>query len=212
MTVRFITEPWEAWPRAETHPIDRRSPFQASYGSTLELLGKELRHLETEQCIVQVKAKRSDIRADGLPRESLTALHPGVILTFDRKGSRVPITMPCDACRSWQDNLRAIVLTLERLRLAELYGVTNNGEQYRGWEALPPPGRQAEASMTLEKALDIVARLSGISQDLIKEDSTIREAAIRRARINAHPDRGGKAADALEVGQAAELLKQELGA
>lgn len=212
MATRYITEPWETWPRKVTPSYQRGRPFKSSYSMTLSDMDREMRHLGAAQCVIQMKVKRSDIRADGLPRETMTATEPGVILTFDRGGRS--ISMPCDACNHWQQNLRAIVLTLERLRLAELYGVTSNGEQYRGWEALPPPGAPAaEQAMTVEVAADIIARLSGVSQVLICGHGPIlREAAIKQARINAHPDKGGKPDDAALVGQAAELLKKELGA
>lgn len=211
MSTRFITEPWAIWPRKETPSYSRRRPFKTTYGASLSDLDREMRHLGAAQCIVQIQAKRSDIRADGLPRETMTTVHPGVILTFDRKGSKVPVTMPCDSCNHWQQNLRAIVLTLERLRLAELYGVTSNGEQYRGWEALPPPVFSVSA-MTLEKALDVVAKWSRVPQNVVKEVPSVREAAIKEARRAVHPDKGGRPEDALEVAEAAELLKKELGA
>lgn len=209
MSTRYLTEPWQEWPRRITPAGSRGRPFDASYGRTLEQLDREMRHVGAAQCIIQVKAKRTDIRADGLPRETMTTHEPGVILSFDRRGRA--ITMPCDACNHWQQNLRAIVLTLERLRLAELYGVTSNGEQYRGWEALPPPGAPAaEAAMTLERALDIVAKWSRVPQQLIQEIASVREAAIKEARRAAHPDKGMSPDIAADVGQAAELLKKEL--
>lgn len=211
MATRYLTEPWDTWPRKATPSYNRGKPFQASYSSTLGALDREMRHLGAAQCIIQMKVKRGDIRADGLPRETMTTQEPGVILTFDRKGRS--ISMPCDACNHWQQNLRAVVLTLERLRLAELYGVTSNGEQYRGWEALPPPGAPAaEQAMTVEKALDVIARYSGMPQDLIRTSPKWRESALKEARIAVHPDRGGFHPEtAKEVGQAAELLKKELG-
>ena len=37
----------------------------------------------------------------------------------------------------WQANVRAVALTLESLRAVDRYGVSQHGEQYRGWQALP---------------------------------------------------------------------------
>lgn len=205
--IRYITEPWTTWPRKATPWDQRRSPFQAGFQATLTQLDRELRHLRAEVAIIQVSANRLDVRQDGIIRETTTVNSSGVILTVNREG-KPPLTLPCDACRRWQDNLRAIALTLEHLRGADRYGVTQSGEQYRGWEALPPPGAQA-VLQDLPWALDLIARLSGVSQALLRTGPILREAAIKQARVNAHPDKGGKPTDAADVGQAAEILKKE---
>ncbi len=44
---------------------------------------------------------------------------------------------PCDRFKHWDDNLRAISLTLERMRAVDRYGVTLNKQQYAGFKALP---------------------------------------------------------------------------
>jgi len=205
--VIYQVEPWEIWPRKETPGYQRGSPFRSGYQDTLNRLDKELRHLGAREVVIQVRTKRENIRLDGQIRSDATMTHPGVIIAFKRHGKH-PMSMACDACRGWQDNLRAICFTLERLRLADIYGVTSSGEQYRGWEALPPPGAQPIRAMTKEQAADLIAKLSGIPQDLILGDKDVRVAAVRVARVKVHPDKGGSAADAAEVSVAADLLEK----
>ncbi len=202
--MEYSTQPWEKWPREETPEWDRGYPFKSGYQDTLNRLDKELTALNAKEVVVQVNVKRADIRLDGQLRSDAKVLHPGVILSFKREGR--DISMPCDACKDWKDNLRAIALTLERLRLADLYGVTQSDEQYRGWEALPPPGAQAQG-MTREEALDVLAKWSGISQAAIDTNPRLRPAAIREAKFNAHPDKGGSAEASVAVEQAAKILE-----
>ena len=203
--IRYLCEPWAAWPRKITPWDQRRSPFQAGFQTTLSQLDRELRHLRAEVAIIQVDANRLDARQDGIIRESTTVKSSGVILTVNRAG-KPPLTMPCDACRRWQDNLRAITLTLEHLRGADRYGVTASGEQYRGWEALPPPGASVTA-MTRAEALDLIAKWSGIPQSTIETNPRLRPTAFREAKFNAHPDKGGTHEAAVAVDEAVRILE-----
>ena len=204
----FTVQPWDKWPRSETPRHQRGFPFKSGYQDTLDKLDRELRHLGTREVVIQVRCKREAIRLNGQLRGDAVLEHPGVILSFKRQNKH-PMSMACDACGHWQQNIRAIVLTLERLRLADLYGVTQSGEQYRGWEALPPPGAPELRAMTKDQAADLIAKWSAIPQDVMLADAHVLKAAIRIARVKAHPDKGGSAADAAEVSVAAELLEKE---
>jgi hypothetical protein len=212
--MRFYLEPWTTWPRAKTeaHRRPMSSPFRAPYAKTCDMLVYELGKLKVEESVIQLNGVvRGGQYKSGLPMESMrTESEPGVILSFTRAGR--PLALPCDRFRTWQDNFRAITKALAHLREADRYGVTQSGEQYRGWEALPPPGAPAaSAAMTLERALDIIAKWSRVPQNLIREIPTVREAAIKEARRAAHPDKGASADVAADVGQAAEVIKKELG-
>lgn len=206
--IRYFAEPWTTWPRKKTDSYSRTSPFKAGLQDTLSILDRELRHLKAETVILQLDADRLQVRQDGVIRETTTTRIPGVIVTISRPG-KPPMTLPCDDCRKWQDNLRAIAKTLEHLRGADRYGVTASGEQYRGWEALPPPGGGSLA-MTLDAALDLIGKLSGIPQHTIQSNPRLRTAAIREARVVIHPDKGGRAEDAAMVDEAARILEKEL--
>jgi hypothetical protein len=211
--MHFHLEPWTIWPRPKTQNRPVKSPFSRPYARSCDILVYELGRLKVDECVIRLNSvTRGGQYKSGLPLETLrTESEPGVILEFNRAGK--PLVLPCDRFRAWQDNLRALALTLEHLRGADRYGVTQSGEQYRGWEALPPPGAPtAEQAMTLERALDIIAKWSNAPQDLILRMRDFREVAIKEARKCTHPDKRGNAEDAALVGQAAELLKKELGA
>jgi hypothetical protein len=154
--MEWTFRPIDRWPRELTAKERQRGkPFAADYNNTVRLLDGELRKLRATDSVVQLALGERNFRADGLLRgDAQEPSHPGVILSF---GSRHgPLKYVCDDCRNWPDNLRAIALTLERLRLADLYGVTRRGEQYAGWKALPAP--LLTPPMTLDEAAAFVAR------------------------------------------------------
>lgn len=133
MTLRPIAN----WPNNYT--LDRRSsPFSSSLTTTLDTLERELRHLGTgrrnAESVLQIAMREQDFRIDGLPRANATPQHPGVILNVESRHGT--LSYPCDTFTRWQDNLRAITLGLEALRRVERYGITQTGQQYRGWQAL----------------------------------------------------------------------------
>lgn len=92
-----------------------------------------------------------------------------------------PLRYPCDRFATWQDNLRAIALSLEALRKVDRYGVTTAGEQYRGFLAI-----ESRTSMTPAAARRYLFRLVPSAGPGITDAELIR--AAKRA---AHPDTGG---------------------
>jgi len=109
-----------------------------------------------------------------------------------------PLSYPCDTYPQWDDNLRAIALSLQSLRAVDRYGVTKRAEQYKGWQQLPSPNGD---HWTREQALEFIKQL--VPGTLASEGI---EAAIRQAERITHPDRGGDANDFKKVQQARELL------
>jgi hypothetical protein len=123
-------------------PLDRPansatewSPFKASWTSTVKTLRRELEAIGARHAVMLVDFREQDFRADGMPRGDRRARSPGVVLTVESK--RGTIRMEGVKYDDWQDNVRAIALSLEALRAVDRYGVTKSGEQYRGWLALP---------------------------------------------------------------------------
>src|SRR5215831_4271915 len=94
-----------------------------------------------------------DIRNDGWPKSSARPTQPGVILSFTTKQGR--IVMPCDSFKDWEANLRAIALSLERLRAADRYGVTTEEkEQYIGWLRLPATSQTDDLTELASKLIE----------------------------------------------------------
>lgn len=198
-SISITFRPIERWPKPMTR-FRQRSRFKASYSQTLDLLDRELWHVGAKQVVLQMALQPSDIRVDGLPRASAKPSHPGVILAFQTK--RGPLSFPCDTYDRYEDNLRAIALSLEALRSVDRYGVTGNGEQYRGWERLPPP--ETHEGWTLEQAQAFIDQVNDGQADW-----SIRvhaENAIRRAEMKTHPDIQGGDAEKFKLVQHARIV------
>lgn len=145
------------------------------WSETLVLLDRELRELNADAIVLQISVTERDIRLDGQLRADARPSSPAVRLLFDSKHG--PLTYQCDKFATWKDNVRAIALGLEALRKVARYGITEHGEQYKGW-------LQIEAAPA-ETPLDVLARIAGESTDL--PGRTL----YRRAAAAAHPDVNG---------------------
>ena len=200
MSLDYEFQPIEAWPGERTK-IRQRSRFDSPWGKTLDLLDRELEHLNAKNIVIQADCERSEIRIDGRLRANAKLRSPGVILSFDSKHG--PLSYPCDRFTDWQDNIRAIALSLEALRTVDRYGVTRRAEQYKGWERLPPPNQSPvrDAAALLNKFHDVPLKA-------ILEDRDVMMDAYRKAAIATHPDRGGSAMEFKKVLEAKETLVQ----
>jgi hypothetical protein len=181
--IGYTFRPIEQWPRQFTN-VRKTSPFSATYSVTLEVLQKELRQVGASNIVIQLALSAGDIRRDGLPRADARPEHPGVILSFESKGRS--FSMPCDQYTKWTENLRAIALSLEALRKVDRYGVTQSGEQYKGWEALP-----AASNNPRVLAADFLVAHGFEERDAILKDPEVRQRAYRKAARTLHPDVAG---------------------
>ena len=205
ITCKF--RPIETWPRPWTK--DRRnSPFRAGYNDTLQKLEKEIEELNGRNIVIQLALTERDLRLDGWPRANARPSHPGVIVTFDSfHGS---LQRVCDEFPDWVSNMRGIAYTMERLRTAEAYGVTKGGQQYRGWQALPPP----PADNTPNNAVDaarVLASVSGMDMAAILSEPAYFQRAYRAAAKRCHPDVGGSEATMKQLNLIADILKARHG-
>jgi len=179
--------PIQQWPGALTRSR-RRSPFEAGLSATQDLLTRELRALNAKTVVIQLAIGETDLRNDGLPRASARPEHPGVILSLESPYG--PLSYPCDTFTDWQSNLRGIALALEALRKVDRYGVTKNGEQYRGWRQIESGGSTsvAEAAAFIGEHADAIEEaITGMRMG--RKDFT--ETLYRRAAKKLHPDVGG---------------------
>ncbi|OZF33166.1 molecular chaperone DnaJ [Rhodococcus sp. 14-2496-1d] len=198
--------PIVTWPGKPT-AVRERSRFSAPWNATLRLLDRELFELgkgnRSAVAVLQIAMREQDFRQDGMPRANSRPEHPGVILsvTDSIKG---PLSFPCDKYDRWQDNLRAIALSLEDLRAIDRHGVTQNAEQYVGWKAIGTGA--GGASQTVEAAEATLRRLAGATVANM-ELGTLAQ-VYRRARGDAHPDRNnGERAAWDQVESAAKVLR-----
>lgn len=196
MQIKF--KPITQWP---TEPTKQRqdSRFDSSYDQTLSLLVRELEFLSAKNIRVEMYISENMVRRDGWVYASARPTQPGVVLRFE--GSHGIVQMPCDTFHHWQDNLRAIALSLEALRKVDRYGCSKQGEQYRGWTALPPASGDIS---TPQEAANFIAQYC-----IYPPHAIVREldAAYKEAARKCHPDTGGNHELFLKLQKAVEILR-----
>ena len=182
LTLRPIHE-WPGKPR-----YDREvGPFSASLRDTLATLKRELAALSAKEIVLQIAFRETDFRLDGLPRSNAVATHPGVILAVSSKHG--PLRLYFDRFTKWQSNLRAVAMHLEHLRLVGLYGVGTDGQQYKGWQALPESADADSAFRSKAEASAWLCQQSGVDGDYSQPDKV--KQAYRAAAAKLHPDKPG---------------------
>lgn len=173
-------EPLGEWRRPVTQrPV--RAKFTASWSDTKARLETELRQLGTTGPVaMRLDVTEQDILRDGVRlRASARPATARVAISFESRHG--PLTYATDAYDSWQDNVRAIALSLEALRAVNRYGVSHAGEQYTGWRAIegPRPGFASRAAA--------IAWLRA-QPDLGDTDAMQASDLLRRAARVMHPD------------------------
>ncbi|TQK68259.1 molecular chaperone DnaJ [Nocardioides sp. SLBN-35] len=206
-TVRPISD--HTWLRPSSKR--RASRFSASWRETETLLLREVEHLAGRQLVIEVDIREQDLRLDGTLRSKARAATPAVVVAFESKHG--PMLHRCDTYFAqwsdqgpdWQQNVRAIALTLQSLRDVERHGAAETGQQYTGFKALPAGCAMPPSHMTTEAAYEVLCDVVG--DGVVVHGHLDDNALIRRARAAAHPDRhhGDRTAwDRVE--QAAQVL------
>lgn len=198
--------PLTQWPGKQTPSFSRRrSPFKAGYARTLDDLEREINHLKGKSVVIQIDLEPRDIRNDGWPRSSARPKSPGVVVSF--QSSKGPLSFACDTYTAWEDNVRAISLTMEALRAVDRYGSTRGNEQYKGFAQIEAPA--ATKPMTVEVAAALLASYHPTySGHSVRANSEAREAAYRIAVKSTHPDAGGSHDEFVRVQEAKRVLDQ----
>lgn len=203
--------PLDQWPGERTRGR-LRAKFKVGYSKSLDLLESELLKLRAKEIIIQVDGLAlSDIRKDGWPRASWSQgrnSNSGVIVSF--QSDKGTMSFPCDRFDSWQDNVRAIALSIEALRTVDCYGVTKGHEQYQGWLRIEAPS----GKMSREAAAHVIAEVVGADPNtLLFSWDTIGPAMAKRAKILASPDHATDEADRerrhelfVKIGEAERIL------
>lgn len=206
ITYRPIT----TWPGERTK-YRQYSRFDSPWSKTLDLLDRELFHLNAKRVVIEIDLREQDFRLDGSWRANAKPTDPGIVISFDSKYG--PLRYATDTFRDWQDNVRAIALGLEALRKVDRYGITKRGEQYTGWKALPagialgPAGfanHDEAMRFILDQAGEIWAAPTETAACL--EDPDIAKVAYRDACTRLHPDAGGNHEDFVRLQQAWKLV------
>lgn len=197
--------PVDAWPGERTK-FQRSSPFFSAWEKTTRLLERELRHLRAKSIVIQMNIREEDIRlTDGWIKATARPSSPGVILSFE--SSKGPLRFACDRFVHWGDNVRAIALGLEALRMVDRYAISTGGEQYRGYRAIPSTTKVA----TVDHACAVVSELTDIPPaSVFSLDSDGLNRAYRQAARRAHPDQGGSHDQFALLGEAVAFLRERM--
>ena len=149
----------------DPNPSNARRPasFRVKYKNTLATLDDELGKMGARDLVIAAGYVRDDLRPDGWPRSQASPKHPACCLYFEDRNRR-RLSMPCDTFDRFEDNLRAITLTLEHLRAVDRYGVTKGSEQYVGWLRLEAGGGEATLDDQLKTAFAVIDRFGGFNQ------------------------------------------------
>jgi hypothetical protein len=206
----------------------QESQFTTSWSDAVTLLERELDMINARDVVLELDVRDNQIRLDGRLRGDATPASGRVRLAFESKhGDLVYATNRFTRGAATQRGVRkmqhdhqhnvyAIAKALEALRLVDRYGVTS-GQQYAGFKAIGggSPIATGPATMTRRTAAELIERLvigdEGAQRErsieiLLTSPDRCRE-AVRRAKVEVHPDRrGGDHALAYEVDQAARVL------
>ena len=166
----------------------RDSPFRSSWRQTCKALARELNMLNAQRAVCELALTAGHWRNDGLPRADARAYSPAVRISFDSKWG--PLRYETAEFWHWQDNVRAVALSMEALRQVDRYGVSKRGEQYRGWRALPMSTSAEDSIVTSTQAEAVIERYGSLKN------------AIRKT----HPDQGGNEDEFRKVMKAREIL------
>lgn len=192
--MRIIFRPFISWPGEPTR-YRKASPFSSTYPATLELLERELNMLGAREAVLQLDLTEAEIRTDGRPRANARPAHPGVVLSVETRYGALQYAT--DVFDHWQDNLRAIALSLEALRRVDRYGVARRGEQYTGWRALPAGDGTTTTDPRTAAEFIITAAGYDVDEWNVKAvlDGSQLQPAYRLAARRLHPDQGGSPED-----------------
>ncbi len=207
----------DGWPDDGPKPRQEIAKFKASYSKTTQLLIRELEMVGAREIVLQTGHYPRDIRRDGIPAvNARSPRFPGVILTFKKHNAKTKLydtlSFPCATYNHWEDNLRAIALSLESLRAVDRYGVTRQSEQYAGWTKRidARTGTEANGKVTPETAAEVLAACAGVGHqaNFILARPEEMERAYKAAARETHPDFGGSAGSMAKVSEAARVLRE----
>jgi hypothetical protein len=193
-------KPISHWVGKETTD-PRRSQFRQTYANTKKLLFAELEKLYAVGDVhLSMFIHPNQLRADGELRADAKPYKQGVVLTLTRVKARryneaaekwedelETLSYPCDKFDDWQDNLRAIALSLEALRRVERYGVFRYADMV---SRLALPEVDIVDAEDLDDAAGFISNYSEFTKTEVLLKSNLTR-AYRQAAAKLHPDKGG---------------------
>lgn len=189
----------ELWPRTEPYARESTTRYKISFAEARDRLVRELKLLGASEIVLSTNIP---LRKDGLPRMDITEPTDAGVAAYwvERKaGKSIPRVIACDHWRKVRDNMRAVGLAVEALRALQRSGATQVADKaFTGFAALP-----AHAGAGSWR------KVFGFNPGRISRDAL--ESAYRTAVRQAHPDLGGSHDKMVEVNQAYEAARREIG-
>ena len=115
-----------------------------------------------------------------------------MVVSFDSPNGS--LSFPCDTYLTFDENLRAIGLSLQALRAVDRYGVTKRGSSSQEWKRLPPPSdkpfdsKEDASKFVLSQAFGAHG-FPYVEVTAIIEDSEMRDRRYKIAAAQIHPDK-----------------------
>lgn len=200
MSREITLAPIDKFPGERTK-YPKTDAFKATYAQTLDLLDRELWHVQAvgSTVVVQLDVDRAEILKDGQRlRHNARPRSAAVVLSFT-SSKMGKLRFGCDRFAHWQANLRAIALGMESLRRVDRYGITSDGQQYAGFRAIEAAESARGFETTDAAARYIVSQskpdaheawIDGVA-GMILDDPDLLDHYFRRAMKVHHPDVGG---------------------
>lgn len=183
----------------------RAPPEQRVSGSFQVTLAKALRDLQRELQQMGAQDVRVDTdvptRQDGMPySDQREPADPGVVVYWSKHGRKYAIA--CDRYKKIAANVRAVGLTIAAKRAILRYGAATDVAEYRGYEALPPPGETTYDARRDPPPPPPPPRPHRDPHEVLHiakgAPPAVVRAAFRALAHTLHPDRGGGDAAALQ--------------
>ena len=183
----------DGWPRAKYRDQAR---YKVSFNRARVELERALRLMGAANLVL---SSNVPLRLDGLPYAGEADRHhkdPGVAVYFSWK--KEPWVIACDQWDRVKDNLRAVGLTVEAMRMIERTGATELLKRaFSGFKSLPARGETTSSRAWW----DVIGCDAEEDLDEIK-------AAYRRVAAQIHPDAGGSESAMTELNQAMQQAKE----
>lgn len=184
MSITFNFRPLDKFPR----PLKTSrtwGPFKTTPQQAQRLVLWECEKMGAVHVYLLAACTQKDINTFGEIRHDARMAHPGVVVHCEMPKGKPPRRFACDKFTRWESNMKAIAITLERLRLSGIYGVMESDEQYTGFSALPPGGIPTAEWSSVEHARRWLGELC------VLPAGTHIDQLYRESAKVAHPDRGG---------------------
>lgn len=167
--------------QGSSRAADRQySRFDSPMSSTRRLLAHEVSQLQAREVLLEADFRESQLRLDGLPKSGAVPASPDLVLTL-RGTPHGDLRYACSTYSKWEDNLRAIALSLEALRAVGRWRVLKRGEQYVGSKQLTSGTGPGDGDPV--RGAELIRAAGGVPE------------ALKAA----HPDHGGNPDDFRDV-------------